>query len=92
MKNIPDPIERARLKALFKTCQDLIRESKDELAKFEDVVAAKKKSTGIWAKVQQSMYVQPISHTNFANSRHRGNVFRCFPMLIDRQKEPVQIR
>jgi hypothetical protein len=83
MKYILDPIERARFQALFKTCQDLVKGSKDELAKFEDVVSAKKKSKGIWAKLQRFMYVQLISHANFANSRHRLSVCRCFPMLTD---------
>jgi hypothetical protein len=46
VKAILDPVERARVQALFKTCQDLVKESKDALDRFEVVVSVNKKSRG----------------------------------------------
>jgi hypothetical protein len=84
MKNILDPIERVRVQALFKTCQDLVKESQDELAKFENVVPVSTKSKGIGAKLERLGYVWPIGHTDWLPTQeHLRSVRRCCPMLTD---------
>jgi hypothetical protein len=56
MKDIPDPVERVRVQALFKTCQGLVKESKDALVN--------KKSKGTRAMLERFVYVQPGSHAD----------------------------
>jgi hypothetical protein len=64
MKEILDPVERVRVQALFKTCQDLVKESKDALDRFEDVVSVNKKSKGTRAMLERFVYVEPGSHAD----------------------------
>lgn len=56
LKGISDPAEKDRVQALFKTCQDLLKESTAALAKFEDLVSVNR-STAVGARLERLMYV-----------------------------------
>lgn len=56
LRDISDPAEVARVQALFKTCQDLVKESTAALAKFEDLVCVNR-STAIGARLERIVYV-----------------------------------
>jgi len=63
LSNISDPSEKARVQALFKTCQDMVKEANNLLDRFTDMASVKKRP-GVRAKSKRFMYVQPCLRTS----------------------------